>query len=479
MKIFIIGAGFTGGLLAKALVAEHNKVVLIDNSPERVRSAGDQLDCTVIEADGNNLESLENAGIASADVLVTMTGDDEANMIICTLVDAIYPDIMKIARVRNYDYYMHTMGVKRRGRENATNASRPTFGIDYILNPDVEAARSIMTAMEVGAAGSAIEIGVGYSIVNLPLAEGCPLEGMQLKNLSSLEGWNFFVAFIDRDGDAMLPNGETVLSAGDHVGILARKEDVSKILEFTGSKAADIDRVAIFGADNISALTVAAQMEKTHSFWDSIWSFRKNKRELLVIDKDPKLCRELSEKFPEARILNGDITDDGLLQNEGVCECDLMVAASGNYERNLLTAAYLKLRGVTKAIALTSDSAFDEIALKLGVDVTVPMRDVVIDSIISHLRGRNINAVHSVGGRKFEIVTCEIAEKSKVVGKTLKDIGGLDGSLMLLVKQPGKDHSEIPHGDMVLQGGAQAVIIMPAGDSKVLRMFAGKSELLS
>ena len=167
----------------------------------------------------------------------------------------------------------------------------------------------------------------------------------------------------------------------------------------------------------VSALTVAAQMEKSQSFWDSIFNLKKKKREILVIDKDPQLCREMSEKFPEARILNGDITDDGLLQNEGVCECDLMVAASGNYERNLLTAAYLKLRGVSKVIALTSDSAFDEIASKLGVNVTVPMRDVVIDSIMSHLRGRNIKSVHSVGSRKYEIVSCEVSPESKAAGK--------------------------------------------------------------
>ena len=59
MKIFIIGAGFTGTQLARALVLERNNVVLIDNDPERVRYASDQLDCTVLEADGNNLESLE------------------------------------------------------------------------------------------------------------------------------------------------------------------------------------------------------------------------------------------------------------------------------------------------------------------------------------------------------------------------------------------------------------------------------------
>ena len=51
MRIFVIGAGFTGMQLAKELVAEKNDVVLIDNDAERVRHAGDQLDCAVIEGD--------------------------------------------------------------------------------------------------------------------------------------------------------------------------------------------------------------------------------------------------------------------------------------------------------------------------------------------------------------------------------------------------------------------------------------------
>ena len=54
MKIFIIGAGFTGMQLARALVLERNNVILIDNDPERVRDASDQLDCTVIARGGRH-----------------------------------------------------------------------------------------------------------------------------------------------------------------------------------------------------------------------------------------------------------------------------------------------------------------------------------------------------------------------------------------------------------------------------------------
>ena len=128
MKIVIIGAGFTGCLLAKALIAERNRVILIDKSPERVRSAGDQLDCTMIEADGTDLDVLEKAGIASADALVTLTGDDEINMITCSLTDAVYPNVLKIARVRNYDYYTRTVDIVRRGKDRLSEET----GVMYI-----------------------------------------------------------------------------------------------------------------------------------------------------------------------------------------------------------------------------------------------------------------------------------------------------------------------------------------------------------
>lgn len=475
MKIIIIGAGFTGGLLARALIAENNRVVLIDNDAEKVRSAGDQLDCTVVEADGTSLPVLEKAGVASADALVALTGDDETNMIICSTVEAVYPGVMKIARVRSYDHFMRISEISR--RTHSSRPERPVFGIDHVVNPDVEAAESIMRAMEIGAVGSAIEIGGGYAIAELPVAEGCPVDGVRLKDLQALEGWRYLVAFIESDGETSLPNGESMLKAGDRAGILVRKTELAEVLKFTGAVSTRIDKVAIFGADNIGALTVAAQMDESPVFWYSLLSFgRSKKRRLTVIDRDLNRCRGLSEKFPEARILNGDITDDGLLQNEGVCESDLMVAASGNYERNLLTAAYMKLKGVKKVIALTSDSAFAEIAEKLGVDVSVPMRDTVIDAIMSHLRGRNVKSVRSIGAREFEIVSCEVSADSKAAGLRIRDIDGLEEAVVLLVRQPGTEKSEIPGGSTELRPGAHVVIIMPAGDTRTVRMFAGRPE---
>ena len=81
MKIVIIGAGFTGVQLAKLLISEKNQVTLIDNNSETIRHVSNLLDCNTFCVDGNNLETLEELGIAKADALVCVTEYD--NLFAC------------------------------------------------------------------------------------------------------------------------------------------------------------------------------------------------------------------------------------------------------------------------------------------------------------------------------------------------------------------------------------------------------------
>ena len=90
-RTIVVGAGFTGIQLARNLVAEGGDVTLIDNDAEKVRHSRNLLDCAVVQAEGNSLKTLEEAGIASAGALVTLTEDDETNMVTCSLVEATHP----------------------------------------------------------------------------------------------------------------------------------------------------------------------------------------------------------------------------------------------------------------------------------------------------------------------------------------------------------------------------------------------------
>ncbi|MBO5941252.1 MAG: NAD-binding protein [Kiritimatiellae bacterium] len=471
MKAIIIGAGFTGVQLARTLVAEDNNVTLIDNDAERVRNALDQLDCAVIEADGNNLTVLDDAGIASSDVLIALTEDDELNMITCSLVDSQYPDLLKIARVRNYAYYMNS-GARRNGSPEQV-ADRPNFGIDHMVHPDVEAADAICRAMSHGAVGNVIEIGDGYGIVTLTINKSSPLLGKSLRDLSQFPEWKYIVAYVETAKGETLACGSTVLKEGDRFGVVASEVDIPNLQKFVGdTDRSPLRRVAIFGAGRIGSLIVERQMSMPNSA--NSGAKGKNTDDIIMVDANRKLCTEAAQRFNGVQVLCGDITDENLIAEESLHSCDLMVAASDNYDRNLITASYLKSRGVRRTIALTSGSDFDDISRKLGIDVTVPLRDTFVDCIMSRLRGRNVKSVHTVCNRAFEIVECCISKDGKVAGKKIKDISVPGEFLVLLAKREDGSVYSIPGGDTLLEAGDRVVVAVKSGDVRVIRKFAGR-----
>ena len=115
----------------------------------------------------------------------------------------------------------------------------------------------------------------------------------------------------------------------------------------------------------------------------------------------------------------------------------------------MVMAAYLESMGVAASISLVSTSTLVPIAIKLGVDVAVPLEDVIVDSIMSHLRGNAVKEVHTISNSELEIIECVIPKDSKIIGKTVKDIADSSKFLVLLVKRSETDEYEIAGGKAV------------------------------
>ena len=481
MNIMIIGAGFTGIQLAKRLINEKNNVTLIDNDEETIRHAGNRLDCKLFKADGNNLENLEEAGIDKADALVTLTESDEINMITCSLVDAVYPNLLKIARVRNYAYYVNTNAAALHHAETFLGKHRPLYGIDYMIHPDVEAAEAIVKAVEHGAISDVVTFGNDeFEITALRIEKDSRLDGISLKNIRSLSDKKFIIAYAEtvdtKTGTftSCLPSGETVLHAGDRIGVLAEKSDIKELLELCGTKVDAIKKIALVGAGRIGTIIADHIIEKdrTSVIKKLFAGTKKLSQDFVIIDSDQSLCKAASERFPSAKVFCADVTDEGFIQEEGLDKFNLVICATHNHEMNMVVSAYLESLGVEKTIALVAHSAFGDIARKLGVDVAVPVRDTLVDSIMSHLHGKSVTGIHTVSNGAFQIVECDLPSSSKLVGKTLKEIADPGNYLMLLVKKPGNDSYELPVGNTVLNTGDHLVLIEQTGDRKVLEKFS-------
>ncbi|AEF84620.1 Trk system potassium uptake protein TrkA [Treponema primitia ZAS-2] len=475
MRIVIVGGGMVGTLLARHLIHEKHDVSLIEANEERARHASNRLDCLVIHDGGNSISALEEAGIAKADALVCVTDSDEVNMITCGLAASRYPELLKIARVRNDDY------IKLNAGENRFLENRAILGIDYFVHPDVEAARSAISSIEHGAMGDILVFAdTPYELGAVDINEGSKFDGLVMKDFRTLVKEDSLVTLVERREETLLPRGSTVLAPGDRLHILAKEQDLDRIFKLAGRSERVLRKIGIVGGSRVGALIAEGLLgmdkpgENRHA--KSIFSrlkpfISRSGRRVTIIEKDYNLCKDLSARYPEALVLNEDISDESFVSEERIDDLDLIVTATEDQELNMIAAIYLKSRGVHRAIAMVTGSGYAAIARQLGVDVVIPMKSVVVDSILSHLMGEGITRVHRLGDGSINVVELELGPDTPAADKGIAELDLPGGGLVMLVNRG--DRSFIPRGDYIFKSGDRIILIAKNGSEAEIERFFG------
>ena len=500
MRIVIVGAGHTGTQLAQRLVREKHEVSLIESNEERARHASNRIDCLVLHDEGNSLAALEEAGISKADALVCVTDSDEVNMIICGLAASRYPGIKKIARVSNDDYIRINQHVtpnhSGRSAEDQEESHEEIFfqdprilGIDHFIHPDIEAARAVLHSLSHGALGNILHFsGTPYELGSINIAEGSAFDGLCIKDYHSLVKEESLITLLERESgksrECLLPSGSTVLKKGDRIHIIADEGAIEHIFSLAGREEKPLRRIGIVGGGQIGAL-IADGILKPQTETLNFGGERKKKRlasilrsfmpkktrRVVIIEQSYELCKELAATLPEALILNQDISDESFISEEHLDDLDLIITATPNQELNMITAIYLKSRGVMRTIALVSGGGYETISRKLGIDVVIPMQSVVVDSIISNLTSRGIKGVYNLGDGTVEILEAEIDEESPAAEKAITDFMLSEGGLIILVDRG--EESFIPKGDYIFKPGDKIIFITKSGKEAELEKFFG------
>jgi trk system potassium uptake protein TrkA len=101
MFVVMAGAGKVGYHLARALVADH-EVLVIELDPARVDFIAEELGSEVImQGDACDAATMERAGMERADLVVAVTGDDEDNLTFCQIAKAKFSVPRAVARINN------------------------------------------------------------------------------------------------------------------------------------------------------------------------------------------------------------------------------------------------------------------------------------------------------------------------------------------------------------------------------------------
>src|SRR5438874_567331 len=207
MYIIVVGGGKVGYYLTKTLVNEGYEVLLIEKSNKKVAVYAERFGSVVLEGDGAESTTLEAAGVARADVVIAVTGDDEDNLVICQTAKKAFNVPRTIARVNNPK---NEEIFKKLGIDVTVSATNLILSIIEQEIPE----RGLVHLMTLKHAQLAI--------VEAIVENGSPVVGSPLADIKFPP--NTVISVVLRDGTMTIPRGETILQPKDEIIAIVRKE---------------------------------------------------------------------------------------------------------------------------------------------------------------------------------------------------------------------------------------------------------------
>jgi trk system potassium uptake protein TrkA len=214
-KVMIVGANALGQELARDLLDAGVKVKIIDRNEEKCQRAAEQLrHALVLNGDGTNVELLESEGVDQMDGFVSVTGDEETNIMACLL--ARYHGATRTLCLVDRPDYVPLL---------------PLLGVDAAVSPRLSTAARIARFVKRGAVVSAESLGYsGAEILQFHLDKSCSCLDEPLAKLDFPRA--AVIGAVLHQGRVLTPRGDTVLQAGDEVIVFALPSGVAEVEDF-------------------------------------------------------------------------------------------------------------------------------------------------------------------------------------------------------------------------------------------------------
>jgi trk system potassium uptake protein len=401
LRIVILGAGQVGSSVAENLVSEANDITIVDTNADRLRQLQDRLDLRVVNGNAGHPAVLEQAGARDADMILAVTQSDETNMVACKLAAAMFNIPTKIARIRSADYLSHP-----------EIFSPDNFAVDVAICPEQVLTDYIVKLLEFPEALQVLEFAEGQvSLVAIRAFHGGPLVGHQIAHLRShMPQVDARVAAIFRHDSPIMPEGDTVVEAGDEIFFLAATENIRGVMRELRRMDKAIRRVMIGGGGNIGR-RLAKAIEGRY--------------QVKVIEYNKANAERLAAELDKTLVLAGDVTDEELLESEHIGQMDVYCALTNDDENNIMSALLAKRMGVRKVIALINRRSYVDLLQAGQIDIAISPAQATIGTLLARVRRGDCVAVHSLrrgAAEALELVAHGDSRSSRVVGRRIEEI---------------------------------------------------------
>ena len=437
LKIIVVGCGKVGSTLVDQLSREGHDLTIIDTVASIVENLSTTYDVLGFTGNGASYSLQKEAGVESADLMIAVTGSDEQNLLCCTLAKKA-GNCATIARVRNPDYTVERVFLRQQ------------LGLSMIVNPDLEAATEIARLLRLPTALDINSFAKGAAeLIRFRIPQGNRLHEKTVAEAAQYLQCGALFCALERGHDLSIPSGSSVLREGDLVSVLMSARDSRSFFRSIGVPTHQVSSAMIVGGGRSSYYLARQLLEMGIN--------------VKIIEKSARRCAELSELLPKATVLNGDGTDEQVLQEEGITRTESFIPLTGIDEENILMTLYARRVSKGKVITKLNRSSFREVIAQLDLDSVIYPRYITAETIVAYVRalqnsiGSNIETLYKLFDDRVEAAEFFVGPGAPVNGIPLSELPLKDNLLVACINRGGKIF--IPGGSDCIQAEDTVIVV--------------------
>jgi trk system potassium uptake protein TrkA len=361
-------------------------------------------------------------------------------MVACQIAKTMFQTPTIIARIREHQYLLE--------RDTLFKQDPRAFPIDVIISPEKLVTSHVQRLIENPTALQVLDFAKGkVQLVAVNARHGGPLVGKPVSDLRShMPNVDTRVAAIFRNDRAIVPTGQTHIHVDDEVFFIAAKADINKVMSELRRLEKPYKRIMIAGGGNIGA-RLARNLRK---------DFR-----VKIIERGLQRCEQLADSLDDVIILHGSASDKDLLIEENIESTDVFCALTNDDEANIMASMLAKRLGVRTVMTLINNPAYVDLIEDGSIDIAISPQQTTISSLLTHVRRGDIVNVHSLrrgAAEAIEVVAHGDTKTSKVVGRTIEQIGLPEGTIVGAIVRG--DQVIIAHHDTMIENDDHCILFL-------------------
>ena len=437
MRIIIVGCGKIGLSIIKQLVIEKHDITVIDKNQEVINDITNNYDVMGLVGNGASYSVQKDAGVDRTDLLITVTGSDEINLLCCLFAKKA-GNCNTIARVRDPLYSKEIQYIK------------DELGLSMIINPEYAAAVEISRLLRFPSADKIDTFAKGrVELLNLVITEDSPFVDKTLIDVAKRVLSDILICTVERGDDIFIPNGAFILRANDKITIVASAVNSREFFTKIGYDTHQVKDAMIIGGGTMTYYLAEILL--------------KMGIKVKIVEVNREKCETLSENLPRATIINGDATNQEILIEEGINGCDSFVSLTGIDETNIILSLFAKTRTQGKIVTKIDRISFDDIINTFNVGSLIYPDKIAADYIVSYVRamqnsiGSNVETLIKLNGGRVEALEFKILKGSPVIGIPLMQLNLKRDILIGCINRRGT--IIIPKGQNTIEEGDTVIVV--------------------